>query len=148
VAVLGTIITEWEAGRAIMHQLLSHEDKMAAFIEKCAQIAEFHGFQVGFGSPSRDSSVRWSFSYPTGPCRLRDLTRDGRWSTYDVSVLNCPMFHSVENVQCARMRNTLKVTSPTKLARLGHFLLASQAGRLAGPVFYVYVFSFFERIKI
>jgi DUF917 family protein len=50
VAVLGTIITEWEAGRAIMHQLLSHEDKMAAFVEKCAQIAEFHGFQVDTGT--------------------------------------------------------------------------------------------------
>jgi hypothetical protein len=30
---------------------------------------------------------------------------------------------------------------PTKLARLGHFPPASQAGRLAGLVFYVYVFS-------
>jgi hypothetical protein len=52
VAVLGTIITEWEAGRDIMHQLLSHEDKMAAFIEKCAQIAQFHGFQVLTSKPS------------------------------------------------------------------------------------------------
>ena len=34
--------------------------------------------------------------------------------------------------------NTLKIPSPTKLARLGHFPPASQAGRLAGPV---YVFS-------
>jgi hypothetical protein len=40
-----------------------------------------------------------------------------------------------------RMGKTLKLPSPTKLARLGHFPLASQAGRLAGPVFYVYVFS-------
>ncbi len=37
--------------------------------------------------------------------------------------------------------NTLKIPSPTKLARLGHFPPASQAGHLAGPVFYVYVFS-------
>jgi hypothetical protein len=29
----------------------------------------------------------------------------------------------------------------TKLGRLGHFPPASQAGRLAGPVFYVDVFS-------
>jgi hypothetical protein len=44
--------------------------------------------------------------------------------------------------KCARMGNTLqKLPSPTKLARLGHFPPASQAGRLAGPVFYVYVFS-------
>ncbi len=40
------------------------------------------------------------------------------------------------------MGNTLqKLPSPTKLTPLGHFLPASQAGRLAGPVFYVYVFS-------
>jgi hypothetical protein len=31
--------------------------------------------------------------------------------------------------------------SPTNLARLGHFPPASQAGRLAAPVFYAYVFS-------
>jgi hypothetical protein len=29
----------------------------------------------------------------------------------------------------------------TNKTRLGHFPPASQAGRLAGPVFYVYVFS-------
>jgi hypothetical protein len=39
------------------------------------------------------------------------------------------MFHSGENAHAW-----------AKLARLGHFLPASQAGRLAGPVFYVYVF--------
>jgi hypothetical protein len=39
------------------------------------------------------------------------------------------------------MGNTLKLPSPTKLARLGHFPPANQAGRLAGPVFYAYVFS-------
>jgi hypothetical protein len=69
---------------------------------------------------------------------VRDLTRDGRWSTYAVSVL------SLSNVsflgKCAHMGNTLKIPSPTKLARLGHFPPASQAGRLAGPVFCVYVF--------
>ncbi len=40
------------------------------------------------------------------------------------------------------MVNTLKLPSPTKLARLGHFLPASQAGRLAGPVFFVLYMSF------
>jgi hypothetical protein len=35
--------------------------------------------------------------------------------------------------KCARMGNTLKPPSPTKLPRLGHFPPASQAGRLAGP---------------
>jgi hypothetical protein len=39
------------------------------------------------------------------------------------------------------MGNTLKIPSPTKLARLGYFPPARQAGRLAGPVFYVFVFS-------
>jgi hypothetical protein len=70
---------------------------------------------------------------------VRDLTRDGRWSTYDVSVFStCPTFHSGES---ARMGNTLKLPSPTKLAWLGHFPPASQAGPLAGLVFYVYAFS-------
>jgi hypothetical protein len=43
--------------------------------------------------------------------------------------------------RCARMGNTIKLPSPTKLYRLGHFTPASRAGRLAGPVFNVYVFS-------
>jgi hypothetical protein len=70
---------------------------------------------------------------------VRDLYRDGRWSTHNVSVLK------LSNVsfrgKCARIGNNLKLPSPTKLARLGHFPPASQAGRLAGPVFYVCVFS-------
>ncbi len=68
-----------------------------------------------------------------------DLTRDGRWSTYDVAVLK---LSNISN--SARMRNTLKLPPPTKLARLGHFHPGSQAGRLAGPAFYVYVFSLGE----
>ncbi len=56
---------------------------------------------------------------------VRDLL-DGRWSTYDVSV------HKLYTVsfrgRCARMGNTLKLPSPTKLAWLGHFPPASQAG--------------------
>jgi hypothetical protein len=41
------------------------------------------------------------------------------------------------------MGHPLKVPSPTKLSRLGHFPPASQAGRLAGPVFYfsIHIFS-------
>jgi hypothetical protein len=70
---------------------------------------------------------------------VRDLTRDVRWSTYDVSVLKLPNVSFRR--KCARMGNSLKLPSPTKLARLGHFPPASQADRLAGPVFYVYVFS-------
>jgi hypothetical protein len=82
----------------------------------------------------------WANFIPHWPLpAVRDSTRNGRWSTYDVSVLK------LTNVsfrgKCARMGNTLKLPSPTKLARLGHFPPGSQAGRLAGPVFYVYVFS-------
>ncbi len=68
---------------------------------------------------------------------MRDLTHDGTWSTYDVSLLK------LSNVsfqgKWTRMGNTLNIPSPTKLARLGHFRPASQAGRLAGPVFYVFL---------
>ena len=49
------------------------------------------------------------------------------------------MFHSGENVH--GWEPLYKDTSPTKLVWLGHVPPASQAGRLAGPVFYVYVFS-------
>jgi hypothetical protein len=64
-----------------------------------------------------------------------DFTRDGRWSTYDVSV------RRKMGGEYAQTGYPLKLLSPTNLARLGHFPPASQAGRLAGPVFYVYVFS-------
>ncbi len=66
---------------------------------------------------------------------VRDLTRDGRWTTYDVSVLE-----KMGGKMRAQTGHTLKLPSLTNLARLGHFPPASQAGRLAGPVFYVYVF--------
>ncbi len=75
------------------------------------------------------------------PSAVRDLTRDGRWSTYDVSVLK--LYNVSFQGRRARMGNTLQLPSPTKLARLGHFLPASQGVRLADsdPVFYVCVFS-------
>jgi hypothetical protein len=62
-----------------------------------------------------------------------DLTRHGRWSTYDVSVLK------KMGGRCAQTAPPLKLLSPTKLAWLGHFPPASQAGRLTGPVFYWWV---------
>ncbi len=83
---------------------------------------------------------------PLAPAGCAWFNRDGRWSTYDVSVLK------LSNVsfrgKCGRMENTLKLQSPTKLARLGHFPPASQAGRLAGPVFYVCVFSLVRYEKV
>ncbi len=84
--------------------------------------------------------LRIVVSIPQWPMSaVRDITRDGRWSTYDVRVLklaNVPF-----RGKCAHMGNTLKLPSPTKLVRLGHFPPASQAGRLACLVFYVYVLS-------
>jgi hypothetical protein len=62
---------------------------------------------------------------------VRDLTLDGRLSISDVSVLK----------KRGGGMHPLKLPSPTKLARLCHFPPASQVGHLAGPVFYVYVFS-------
>jgi hypothetical protein len=58
---------------------------------------------------------------------------------FDVIVLKLDNISFRE--KCARRENTLKIPSPTKLSQLGHFPPANQAGRLAGPVFYVYVFS-------
>jgi hypothetical protein len=68
---------------------------------------------------------------------VRDLTRDGRWSTDDVGVLK----KMGGEGRCAQTGHPPKLPSPTKLARLGHFPPASQAGHLGGPLFYVYVFS-------
>ncbi len=53
----------------------------------------------------------------------RDLTRDGRWSTYDVSVLK-------------KMEGKMRTDRTTSKAP------ASLAGRLAGPVFYCMYMSF------
>ncbi len=70
---------------------------------------------------------------------VRGLTRDGRLSTYDESVLKLSKVSFPG--KCACMGHPLKLPSPTQLARLGHFPPASQAGRLASPVFYFYIFS-------
>jgi hypothetical protein len=81
------------------------------------------------------------WTYPTGPCWLCViLLVYGRWNINDVSVFK------LSNVsfrgKCPPFGNTLNLPSPTNLARLGHFPPASQAGCLAGQVFYVvYVFS-------
>ncbi len=70
---------------------------------------------------------------------VRVLTRDGRLSTYDDSVLKLSKVSF--RGKYVRMGHTLKLPSSTKLARLGRFPPASQAGRLAGPVFYTFIFS-------
>ncbi len=65
---------------------------------------------------------------------VRDLTRYGGLSTYDEAVLRLSKVSF--RGKCTCMGHPLKLPLPTKLARLGHFPPASQAGRLAGPVFY------------
>ncbi len=65
-----------------------------------------------------------------------DLTR--RLCAYDESVLKLSKVSFLG--KCARMGHPLKLPSLTKLARLGHFPPASQAGRLASPVFYTISF--------
>jgi hypothetical protein len=92
----------------------------------------------------------WSLLSPVAPIPLpavRDLTRDSKLRTYDEWMNLLTYDESVvklSNVsfrgKCARMGHPLKLPSPTKLARLGHFPLASQAGCLAGPVFYTISF--------
>jgi hypothetical protein len=72
---------------------------------------------------------------------VRDFTLNGRWSTYDVNVLKKM---GGGGGRCEQTGHLLKLPSTTKLARVGHFPPASQAGRLAGPVFYVYFFSLFS----
>jgi hypothetical protein len=59
---------------------------------------------------------------------VHDLTRDGRLSTYNESVLKLSKISF--RGKCAHMGHPLKLPSPTKLtklARLGHFSPASQA---------------------
>jgi hypothetical protein len=61
-----------------------------------------------------------------------------RLSTYDESKLK----QSKVSFQgkCVHTGIPLKLPSPTKLGRLGHFPPARQAGRRAGPVFYTVSF--------
>ncbi len=63
---------------------------------------------------------------------VRDLTRDGRWSTYDESVLNLSTVSKLSfRGKCARTGHPLKLPSPTKLARLWvTFLQLARRGAL------------------
>jgi hypothetical protein len=95
-----------------------------------------------YGSQLIIISVQVAGSIPHWPLpAVCDLTRDGRLSTYDESVLKLSKVSF--RGKCARTGHPLKLPSPTKPARLGHFPPASQAGRVAGPVFYamLYIFS-------
>jgi hypothetical protein len=79
---------------------------------------------------------------PLGLLAVHDLTRDGRLSTYDESVLKLSKVSFWG--KCARTGHPLKLPSLTKLPRLGHFPPASQAGRLAEPVFYTISFLWLQ----
>ncbi len=48
--------------------------------------------------------------------------------------------------RCAQTGHRLKLSSPTKLARLGHFPPASQAGHLAGLVLYMSFLCVYHRV--
>jgi hypothetical protein len=104
--------------------MLSWCDFLAGCIGGCA------GVMVGHPLDTLKVSV---LPIPHWPLpAVRDLTRDGRWSTYDVSVLK--LSNNSFRGKCAQTGHPLKIPSPTKLFRLVHFPQASQG-------FYVYVFS-------
>jgi hypothetical protein len=90
-------------------------------------------FTQGRGGMGSDESIpHWPL--PT----VRDLTQDGRLSTYDESVLKLSKVSLRGKYACKG--HPLRLPSPTALTWLGHFPPASQAGRLAGPVFYTISF--------
>lgn len=42
--VLGTIITEWDAGKVLLESLLEDPAATATFVARCVDIAGHHGF--------------------------------------------------------------------------------------------------------
>jgi len=44
VQILGTIITEWDAGQAMLEEILSDGEKLRKFVDVCVKIASSHGF--------------------------------------------------------------------------------------------------------
>jgi hypothetical protein len=42
--VLGTIITEWAEGQALLESLLGNKAAAATFVANCIAIAQHHGF--------------------------------------------------------------------------------------------------------
>ncbi len=72
-------------------------------------------------------------------CVIYHLTRDGRSSTYDVSVLE----KMGGGGRCAETGHTLKLPSLTNLAQLGHFPPASQGGAPCRPCVLCAYMSFF-----
>ena len=45
VAVLGTIITEWDAGQQLLESLLGSQDTTDTFVAACVSLARHYGFQ-------------------------------------------------------------------------------------------------------
>ncbi len=88
----------------------------------------------------------WVLSYPSPHWSLpaeRDLTRDRRWSTYYESVLSLSKVSF--RGKCASTGHPLKLPSPTKLARLGHFpQLARRAATPARCSMYISFLWFYS----
>ena len=54
--MLGTIITEWDAGRELLERLLASDENIERFIQVAASICAhygFHGWLLNFESPVR-----------------------------------------------------------------------------------------------
>ena len=45
VAVLGTIITEWDAGQQLLESVLGSQDTTDTFVAACVSLARHYGFQ-------------------------------------------------------------------------------------------------------
>ncbi len=119
----------------LLFAIAAHRDFLKGtghVLQYCTVKLSSHFFEEGF-------IVQYTYSIycqardhtPLARPAVRDLTRDGRCSTYDASAFK------LSNVsfrgKFASMENTLKLQSPTKLAGLGHFPPDSQAGRPARP---------------
>lgn len=44
VQILGTIITEWDSGKAMLEEILANDEKLDKFVDVCVKIASSHGF--------------------------------------------------------------------------------------------------------
>jgi hypothetical protein len=77
-------------------------------------------------------------TWVAGPYVILFEAFDGVLSTYDVSVRK----KMGGNMRRDRLPSKATISNKSRRPRLGHFPPASQAGRLAGPVFYVHICLF------
>ena len=60
VTVLGTIITEWDAGKELLEKLLDSDENIEKFVQVAARICVhygFHGWLLNFENPVRQELV-------------------------------------------------------------------------------------------